>query len=527
MIDFTKASKKTGQLERQYIAEMRDAYQGAYDDVEKQIKAIYSDPKNLDANGNLKGAAILREKRFIATQNKIAGTLSSIEGTVAKTVNDAVKETYKVNFDYGAESLGTLETGIDFGMINREAVLKAATSPLALTAIEENKDAVLAAVKKSIISSVVSGASIDTMASRIQKDLQTNANNAVRIARTETTRVMGEARNELLQQAQDLGLHVIKVWIATNDDRTRESHVHINGEEREMDQPFSNGLMFPGDTSTGDPGETINCRCAMAAKTIPTEAQKKESNDPFSNVTIKSTERNIDAQMKAEYDAWKAAKALSKNNVAQVSRPAANISDYTPLNSREIAANDKYIASLPSNQKNSISEYTGQRYRTINSDLRTGAESQQYIKDIIADMDAAFRNAPALQTNTTVARRISTQNLDDLFGPGTFDLFEEASMLNSNNYNPASYELLKKRLIGTSMTDAGFVSTTNSTRVGSMSTFKFTLPKGYNNGIYVPKISHFPAEEEFLLNRGQTFVVRDIIHNEGTGLLQFILGPKP
>jgi uncharacterized protein with gpF-like domain len=36
----------------------------------------------------------------------------------------------------------------------------------------------------------------------------------------------------------------------------------IDGEQVAIDKPFSNGLMFPGD-SAGGPGEVCNCRCTI------------------------------------------------------------------------------------------------------------------------------------------------------------------------------------------------------------------------------------------------------------------------
>lgn len=42
--------------------------------------------------------------------------------------------------------------------------------------------------------------------------------------------------------------------------RTRESHRRVDGEIRELDEKFSNGLMFPGDPN-GSAAEVVNCRC--------------------------------------------------------------------------------------------------------------------------------------------------------------------------------------------------------------------------------------------------------------------------
>lgn len=52
----------------------------------------------------------------------------------------------------------------------------------------------------------------------------------------------------------------MKQWDATLDGRTRDSHRRVDGEIRELDEKFSNGLMFPGDPS-GGAAEVVNCRC--------------------------------------------------------------------------------------------------------------------------------------------------------------------------------------------------------------------------------------------------------------------------
>lgn len=53
-----------------------------------------------------------------------------------------------------------------------------------------------------------------------------------------------------------------KTWITAGDEATRDSHRAQDGQTVPIDQPFRNGLMYPGDPS-GAPGEIINCRCDM------------------------------------------------------------------------------------------------------------------------------------------------------------------------------------------------------------------------------------------------------------------------
>lgn len=78
------------------------------------------------------------------------------------------------------------------------------------------------------------------------------------IARTEVHTAMNEGTNEGYKQS---GL-TLKTWVAVLDSATRDSHAEIDGEERPLDMPFSNGLMYPG-SPDGPPEEVINCRCVI------------------------------------------------------------------------------------------------------------------------------------------------------------------------------------------------------------------------------------------------------------------------
>jgi hypothetical protein len=86
------------------------------------------------------------------------------------------------------------------------------------------------------------------------------ANRAAKIVRTESTRAAGHG---VLTGAGEYDYEVVKEWISIPDNRRRHSHANVEGEQRDLDKPFSNGLMFPGDPE-GPADETIFCRCTMA-----------------------------------------------------------------------------------------------------------------------------------------------------------------------------------------------------------------------------------------------------------------------
>lgn len=84
-----------------------------------------------------------------------------------------------------------------------------------------------------------------------------DASRAYTIARTEVHSLAGFAQHEAAAQT---GVLNYKEWVSSLDDRTRDSHVAMNGEVQPIDEAYSNGLMQPGDPD-GDPAEVIQCRC--------------------------------------------------------------------------------------------------------------------------------------------------------------------------------------------------------------------------------------------------------------------------
>lgn len=85
------------------------------------------------------------------------------------------------------------------------------------------------------------------------------------IVRTEAGVAFGHGQ---WMAANDYEYEVTKTWQSITDTRTRRTHTHgagVGGQKVELNERFSNGLLFPGDKS-GAARETINCRCRMAIK---------------------------------------------------------------------------------------------------------------------------------------------------------------------------------------------------------------------------------------------------------------------
>ncbi len=67
--------------------------------------------------------------------------------------------------------------------------------------------------------------------------------------------------------ADDEVYQIEKRWIAIEDNRTRPTHSHagVDGQVHNLQDRFSNGLMYPGDPD-GPASETCNCRCTLSYK---------------------------------------------------------------------------------------------------------------------------------------------------------------------------------------------------------------------------------------------------------------------
>lgn len=121
-------------------------------------------------------------------------------------------------------------------------------------------------LKRRIASEVSRGVAQAMPYSEIARNINNTSriglNKAFRIAKTEGHRITQASAYDAMKSAKEKGADVVKQWDATLDGKTRDSHRKLDGQIRELDEPFEvNGheAMFPADF--GRPEEDINCRC--------------------------------------------------------------------------------------------------------------------------------------------------------------------------------------------------------------------------------------------------------------------------
>lgn len=121
----------------------------------------------------------------------------------------------------------------------------------------------------SITQSILQGESIPNTAKRLSNVLNMDRGMANRAARTAMTSAENAGRTDSYRRAKAMGIELEQEWLATTDERTRESHRELDGQHVPVGRSFmvpSNGhlIRFPGDPEAHG-SETWNCRCTLVA----------------------------------------------------------------------------------------------------------------------------------------------------------------------------------------------------------------------------------------------------------------------
>ncbi len=128
--------------------------------------------------------------------------------------------------------------------------------------ITDNNQASLTKVYKVLKNGLISGTSYRNQAKAIKNEFGKNAYNALRVARTEGNRNASAGAYLNSQDLASQGINTRRQWIATLDDRTRDTHASLDGQFEDKNGLFwigGDSAKYPGDFS--DAGENINCRC--------------------------------------------------------------------------------------------------------------------------------------------------------------------------------------------------------------------------------------------------------------------------
>lgn len=265
------------------IKELEKQYARALKDINDKVKLFQADIDLLDQALNQDGldeaakTALLSQKRSKiyqkqyqqALKSQISGIVDNLHSVSYTAIDKYLKECYE--YGYIGTMYDIAMQGIPvIAPIDQAAVVKAVLTDSKVVEGYYNRLGVnYAKLKKTITQEVSRGIASSLPYSDIARNINNASGsglyNAKRIARTEGHRIQQTSTADAQTAAKKKGADVVKQWDASLDGRTRPSHARVDGEIREMDEKFSNGLKYPGDPS-GSAAEVINCRCACLTR---------------------------------------------------------------------------------------------------------------------------------------------------------------------------------------------------------------------------------------------------------------------
>lgn len=283
---YNRASKELGESWKNYLSEVAkeiEPLERAY----REAKAAGDAELTKKAGRKLqakKQEMTLLDRHYKNLSEKLAQDISAVNETAVAYINGKLPEIYAINYNHVGKNIGSQIKGISFELVDANTVKNLATNDKTLLPYKEingKKDVRwnVQKVNSEVLQGILQGESMGKIALRLENVENMNCASSIRNARTSVTSAENKGRMDMLHEAEEKGVVVHKVWLATHDGRVRDSHLDLDGEEREIDEPFENVLvlsktrviddeiMYPGDPNA-NPANTYNCRCSLSYKVV-------------------------------------------------------------------------------------------------------------------------------------------------------------------------------------------------------------------------------------------------------------------
>lgn len=268
MLDSEEAAIK--ELEKQYAKALKDINEkvkGFQADIDLLDQALSQDGLDETARAMLqsqKRSKIYQQNYQRALQGQVSGILDKMHGDNYGTIDKYLNGCYETGY------VGTMYSIAGQGVplvipVDQAAAVKAVLTDSKVSnglynALGVNVKKLKKTITQEISRGIASSLPYSDIARNISSVSKAPLSRAKTIARTEGHRIQQTSARDAQYAAKKKGADVVKQWDAALDGRTRDSHARVDGEIRELDEKFSNGLMFPGDPS-GGAAEVVNCRC--------------------------------------------------------------------------------------------------------------------------------------------------------------------------------------------------------------------------------------------------------------------------
>lgn len=155
------------------------------------------------------------------------------------------------------------------------------------TRMGRNREEIVIQINESITQGLNEGETYSQMAQRLNDRLSVGTSKAERIVRTEGHRIQEEAKTRALDGASERGIKMVKRWVTSADERVRDRHIEMEGQEVEYEEDFElpDGTRgrYPG--AMGNAEDDINCRCIYVVEVVRVDADPSPTVQDISSLS--------------------------------------------------------------------------------------------------------------------------------------------------------------------------------------------------------------------------------------------------
>lgn len=217
--------------------------------------------------------------RYEDLRDSLANDMLIASNTARQLTNDAIPSFIMYGLNHGLYEIeASLGARTGFTIYNREAVNYILTTnrnlfpPLTpegptARALREGRLTRwnMERINSQVTQAILQGLPLPEVAQRFRNVENMNAVQATRAAQTIVGAAINAGKTESYRNAEVIGIQMEKQWVATFDDRTRDTHRGLDGQIRPIDEPYEiDGyeIMFPKDPDAS-PEMVYNCRCTQ------------------------------------------------------------------------------------------------------------------------------------------------------------------------------------------------------------------------------------------------------------------------
>lgn len=121
-------------------------------------------------------------------------------------------------------------------------------------------------IQSEITQGIIQGKAAKDVAKGLARAVGMDKNASIRNARTGLASARSAGTNNRYKEARDrFGIDIKKQWLATLDGKTRHEHRELDGQIRDLDEPFvidGEEIQYPADPKAA-PWLVYNCRCTL------------------------------------------------------------------------------------------------------------------------------------------------------------------------------------------------------------------------------------------------------------------------